>query len=171
MTASTTAPPGWYHDGVTPGVLRWFDGNGWTAHTAPDPAAASASVAPVPRWGDPAAQAPAWHRGPHAPGYVDHHAAVGGNAGYGQPAEPNGPSDAMHWILPVGRSWQSVAAGYVGLFALVLWPLGPVALALGIAGVRRARDGGHGTGRAVFGVVAGVLGTIGLVVLLLGRVL
>lgn len=36
-------PAGWYPDGSTPGVVRWFDGSRWTEHTAPDP-----SLAPAP---------------------------------------------------------------------------------------------------------------------------
>lgn len=30
-----TVSPGWYDDGVTPGVERWFDGRGWTETTRP----------------------------------------------------------------------------------------------------------------------------------------
>ncbi|KGM13695.1 hypothetical protein N869_11500 [Cellulomonas bogoriensis 69B4 = DSM 16987] len=75
-----------------------------------------------------------------------------------------GPRDPMHWLLPVGRSWQSVAAGYVGLVALGLWILGPVAIALGAVALRRARDGGHGRGRAIFGILTGAVGTVALVI-------
>ena len=73
------------------------------------------------------------------------------------------PSDPAHWLLPTGRSGWSIAAGYVALFALVLWPLGPVALACGWAlGLRHsARTGTHGRGRAWFGVVVGALATLG----------
>ena len=30
-----------------------------------------------------------------------------------------GPSSAVHWLVPVGRSWQSITAGYLGLLGLV----------------------------------------------------
>ncbi|WP_430787646.1 zinc ribbon domain-containing protein [Actinoplanes sp. G11-F43] len=73
----------------------------------------------------------------------------------------HGPGGATHWMLPVGRSWQSIAAGYVALFAIVVWPLGPVALGLGgWALVRARRENAHGTGRAVFAVIVGVLSTL-----------
>lgn len=119
-----TMPPGWYDDRATPGVLRWFDGLGWTAHTTP------VAVAPGVAW-------------PPAPARV---------------VAADDPT--LEWLLPVNRSWQSIVAGYVGLFALVVWVLGPVSIALGVLGLRRARTGGHGSGRAWFGVVAGVLGCV-----------
>ena len=72
----------------------------------------------------------------------------------------SGPSDAVHWMLPVGRSWQSITAGYVGLLSLGLWALGPVAIWLGIWAIKKARTGGHGRGRAVFAIVTGTLGTL-----------
>ena len=71
-----------------------------------------------------------------------------------------GPDHTLHWLLPVGRSWQSVLAGYLGLAALLIWPLGPVAIVLGVVALRRARTGGHGSGRAWFGIVGGVLGCV-----------
>jgi hypothetical protein len=85
------------------------------------------------------------------------------------PAGSNGttgenPRDPMHWVLPTGRSGWSIAAGYVALFATVLWFLGPVALLLGIKALAVAnRDGSHGRGRAIFAVVVGVLSSIALV--------
>ena len=120
-----STPAGWYDDRATPGVLRWFDGAGWTSHTAP--------LAPAP-------PTTSW---PPAP--------VG---------DVRGSDEALHWILPVGRSWQSVVAGYLGLVALFVWVLGPVAILLGILGLRQARTGGRGSGRAWFAIVAGVVGCV-----------
>lgn len=71
------------------------------------------------------------------------------------------PTGATHWMLPTGRSWQSIASGYVALFAVVIWPLGPIALALGVwALVRASREGSHGRGRSIFAVIVGILATV-----------
>jgi hypothetical protein len=70
------------------------------------------------------------------------------------------PSDTLHWVLPVGRSWQSIVAGYLGLIALGVWVVGPVAVGFGIWALRVAKTGGHGRGRAWFGIVGGLLGTV-----------
>jgi hypothetical protein len=77
------------------------------------------------------------------------------------------PATATHWMLPTGRSWQSIASGYVALFAIVIWPLGPVALALGIwALVRASRQGSHGRGRSIFAIIVGLLTTAILIAVL-----
>jgi hypothetical protein len=84
------------------------------------------------------------------------------------PAADFGPRTVTHWLLPVGRSWQSLVAGYLALFAIILWPLGPFALGLGVwALVRSVREKAHGTGRAVFAVIVGLLATFLLVAVLL----
>jgi hypothetical protein len=126
-----TTAPGWYDDRATPGVVRWYDGTGWTAHVVPLPPAPGTRVA-----------AP-W---PPAP--------------VGDPAGGAAPDQTLHWLLPVGRSWQSILAGYLGLAALLIWPVAPAAIVVGVLGLRRARTGGHGSGRAVFGIVGGVLGCV-----------
>jgi hypothetical protein len=72
----------------------------------------------------------------------------------------------VHWLVPTGRSWQSIAAGYLALLATVAWFLGPVALGLGIWALRIAgRTRTHGRGRAVFAVVVGALSTLALLLL------
>jgi hypothetical protein len=72
----------------------------------------------------------------------------------------------VHWLLPTGRSWQSIVAGYVGLFALLIWPLGPFAIWFGLWALRKGSTGGHGRGRAVFAVVVGAAATALLAYLL-----
>lgn len=71
-----------------------------------------------------------------------------------------GDSAAMRMLLPVGRSGLAIAAGYAGLFALLVVPA-PLALLLGILAVRDLRKNPtkHGMGRAVFGIITGAIGT------------
>jgi hypothetical protein len=123
---------------------------------------------------------PGWYGDPQLPGtlrYFDgmawtHH--VAGQpapfvSGYpaGQPQPGGQPTDPLHWIVPLGRTWQSIAAGYVALFATVLWFLGPVALGLGVWALRASRQGGgRGRGRAGFAVIVGVLSSVGFAVVL-----
>lgn len=133
----TSAPPaGWYPDGATPGVVRWFDGAAWTEHVQ--------TVVPQP-YGP--AQA--------FPGTV-------------VPTTDDGPTNALHWVVPVGRSWQSIVAGYAGLFALFIPPVALLSIPLGLVALRQARMGGHGRGRAWFAIVAGVVGLVWGTALLVG---
>lgn len=71
-----------------------------------------------------------------------------------------GDSAVARMLLPVGRSGLAIAAGYAGLFALLVFPA-PLALVLGLLAVRdlRQHPKKHGMGRAVFGIVTGALGT------------
>lgn len=67
-------------------------------------------------------------------------------------------SPEMRMILPVGRSGLAIAAGYAGLFSILIIPA-PIALLLGILAVidiRRHPDK-HGMGRAVFALIMGGL--------------
>jgi hypothetical protein len=84
-----------------------------------------------------------------------------------QPQANLADNAAVRWTLPVGRSGWAIAAGYAGLFALVVCPA-PLALVLGIVGIWHVkRTGKLGMGRAVFGLVTGAIGTLLMVGLLL----
>ena len=80
-----------------------------------------------------------------------------------------GQDPAMRMVLPVGRSGLAIAAGYAGLFALLLFPA-PLALVLGILAIVdiRRNPEKHGMGRAIFAVITGGLGTALLAVAFLG---
>lgn len=75
-----------------------------------------------------------------------------------------GDSAAMRMMLPVGRSGLAIAAGYAGLFGFLVLPA-PLALVLGILAIRDLRNNPkkHGMGRAVFGLIVGLVGTALLV--------
>lgn len=84
------------------------------------------------------------------------------------PALPRGGigDDAgMRLLMPVGRSGWAIAAGYLGLFSLVLVPA-PFAILVSILAIRDIRRSAgsakvkHGMGRAIFGLVMGILGTV-----------
>ncbi len=78
----------------------------------------------------------------------------------------------MRCVLPVGRSLWAVAAGYVGLFSVLLIPA-PLALLLGVVAIVdiKRHPKKHGMGRAVFAVAMGVLFTVGLAFVVLRAVL
>ena len=113
-----------------------------------------------------------WYPDPQTPGQVryydgaawtEHVSAQPLTAYGGNVAAPLGahPDQAIHWLMPTGRSGWAIAAGYVALVAMFFWPLGPVALGLGIHAVRVAgRTRSHGRGRAVFAIIVGSLATL-----------
>lgn len=70
-------------------------------------------------------------------------------------------------LLPVGRSGWAIAAGYLGLFSLLVAPA-PLAIAAGLLALADMRRHPEklGMGRTVFGLVMGALGTVALVALL-----
>jgi hypothetical protein len=82
---------------------------------------------------------------------------------------PQGPrlgdDPALRMLLPVGRSFWAIAAGYAGLFAVLCLPA-PLALLLGIIAVIdiRRNPHKHGMGRAIFGIVMGGIFSLLLVV-------
>ncbi|QGQ18067.1 DUF2510 domain-containing protein [Cellulomonas sp. JZ18] len=152
MTTSDGPGPGWYDDGVTPDVERWFDGHGWTEHTRPLPAPAAPPAPPAPVVGgttwapagpvlaDVAAAAPGAHAAPAA-----HHGGVAplGTAapvavaspwstpasswGTGVPSTRSSarpPTAALPWAPVPYASWVlRVAAYLLDTLALVPWGL------------------------------------------------
>ena len=67
----------------------------------------------------------------------------------------------MRMLMPVGRSGLAIAAGYAGLFAMMIFPA-PIALILGIWAIVDLRRNPKmlGMGRAVFGTIMGALFTM-----------
>jgi hypothetical protein len=84
------------------------------------------------------------------------------------PAAPTYPNEAddpvLRLLLPVGRSGWAIAAGYAGLFSVTL-VLAPIAVVLAVIAIRHLGRNPKlfGMGRAVFGLVMGILGTLGLI--------
>ena len=73
-----------------------------------------------------------------------------------------GDDSGMRMLLPVGRSGFAIAAGYIGLLAIGVFPLGPIAILfsiLALLDIRRHPEM-HGMGRIIMGFVGGVIGTI-----------
>jgi hypothetical protein len=92
--------------------------------------------------------------------------------GGGAPFESLGQNAAIRMLLPVGRSFWAIAAGYAGLFAVLFFPA-PIALILGIVAIydiKRHPDR-HGMGRAIFGLVMGAIFTLVMVFALVGGAL
>jgi hypothetical protein len=88
------------------------------------------------------------------------------------PAQPRpkkpGDDALVRMILPVGRSGLAIVAGYLGIFSLI--PLfGPIAVLVGILAIRdiNAHPDKHGMGRAIFGIVAGGLATLLMLVMVI----
>ena len=82
-------------------------------------------------------------------------------------ATPMGDDATVRMLLPVGRSGWAIAAGYLGLISVAGFP-GPLAVLCGIIAIVdiRQHPERHGMGRAIFGIVMGMLGTAILVFML-----
>jgi hypothetical protein len=88
------------------------------------------------------------------------------------PKTPQSADDfGMRLLLPIGRSGWAIAAGYLGLFALIVVPA-PAALIVSLVAIWDIRRSKHsaqpkyGMGRAIFGLITGLLGT-GILLLIL----
>ena len=89
------------------------------------------------------------------------------------PIQPKiGDDFGVRLLLPVGRSGWAIAAGYLGLFSLILLPA-PIAIVVSVMALRDIKKHQfdqhpkYGKGRAIFGMVMGVIGTVMLVLLLI----
>ena len=78
-----------------------------------------------------------------------------------------GDDPALRMILPVGRSALAIVAGYLGLFS-VLFVFAPFAVITGALAIRdiRRNPEKHGMGRAIFGLVMGIIFTVALLIML-----
>lgn len=81
-------------------------------------------------------------------------------------------SAGMRMLMPMGRSVWAIAAGYLGLFSLVVLPA-PLALIVSIIAIldiqksKGTEKRKYGMGRAIFGLIMGILGTVVLLLILL----
>ena len=68
-------------------------------------------------------------------------------------------------LLPVGRSGMAIVAGYLAIVSIFLCLPAPLALITGILGLRDIKQNPEkgGKGRALFGVIVGGIGTLGIV--------
>jgi hypothetical protein len=80
----------------------------------------------------------------------------------------DGPQDnaGLQYVIPINTNPVAIAAGYVGLFAVLCFPA-PLALVLGIVALvqLKKKPEQHGKGRAIFAIVMGVLFSLPLPVL------
>jgi GYF domain 2 len=81
-----------------------------------------------------------------------------------------GHSAALRAVLPVGRTGMSIIAGYLGLVSLLMPLAAPVAIPVSILAIRELKMNPerHGMGRAVFGLIGGILG-IGIGILIIAN--
>ncbi len=82
-----------------------------------------------------------------------------------------GDDVGMRMLLPVGRSGWAIAAGYLGLFGLIVFPA-PLALIVSVIAIRdilKSKNSSkpkRGLGRAIFGLIVGIVGTAALIFIL-----
>lgn len=81
---------------------------------------------------------------------------------------PESDEAALRMVLPIGRSGWAIAAGYLALFSLLVFPA-PFALVAGIVALRdiRKHPDRLGRGRAWFGIIVGALFSVLLLAVLL----
>ncbi len=85
------------------------------------------------------------------------------------PRAPIGQDAGMRMIIPVGRAWQAIVSGYMGLLS-ILPGFGVLALIFGVWAIVVIKNDPkqHGMGRAIFGIIAGAIGTIFYMIVFIG---
>lgn len=163
--SGTITPAGWYADPFQPSRLRYFDGSAWTDHTTavalppPGPVAAAPVASATPPTAYAAYSSPAYSAPTHA------------STAYPRQTVP-ASDGGLHWLVPVGRTGLSIAAGYAGIVGLLCFYTAPVALVLGLLALRELRDPAlRGRGRAWFATVVGALGSVLLLVFVVADLL
>lgn len=91
--------------------------------------------------------------------------AVCAGCGWREPVHSFEDDTAMRVLFPVGRSGYAIVAGYLGLLS-PLMIFAPFALLFGILALREIKRKPKlgGKGRAIFGIVMGVIFTLFLLV-------
>ena len=82
------------------------------------------------------------------------------------PKKDLGEDPAVRMLLPVGRSPLAIIAGYLGLLSII-GCFAPLAIIFGILAIYdiRKHPEKHGMGRAIFGIVAGTLSMLLVIVI------
>jgi hypothetical protein len=116
-----------------------------------------------------------WVAARSVPGFAPHarHTPPTSPQAIPPPAATLGDSAGVRLLLPVGRSPWAIVAGYLGLLGLIPGLgvlLAPAAVLCGVLAIRDIKRDPrrHGMGRAVTGIVLGLLGIVGAVLLLTG---
>ena len=93
-------------------------------------------------------------------------AALSGEQAVAQ--QSNTGDQELGWLVPINVSPLAMVSGYLGLFAVLLVPA-PFALLTGILALRDLKNNPKrsGKGRAIFGIIMGSLGSIGLCALII----
>lgn len=78
---------------------------------------------------------------------------------------PPAGDDGLQYVVPVNTNLLAILAGYAGLVSVLCFPA-PVALVLGVLALRdlKQKPEQHGKGRAIFGIVMGVIFTVVMLV-------
>lgn len=77
-------------------------------------------------------------------------------------------TSSLSMVVPVGRTGLSIVAGYLGLFCII--PVfAPVALIVSLLALKQLKKQPEklGKGRAIFGLIMGILGTMALLYMIL----